>query len=1491
MDLFTIIAVVIAVTSGVAGYVQARKAQKGSSEGILLTRADNNAGLHIIYGERRVGGIKVFKDVNNQAVIPAGGRTVIGLNKDATDATRDHWSSNRIWLDRVDVIGQGPIHSVTDIEIDGDQYTHRRFAEKSLSHYRGIVMKGDSSQGYLSELGAKYSRWKSTSIGNDVAYVQSRFRNHQDAVTYQGEPDVQYQVKGRLVWDPRKDINYGGTGSHDLATPSTWEWSDNPALALLDYLLADYGRGLDITDIDVPSFVTAANSCDTLVDVPAVLTNTTGSSVFRYNRTTGLTDEVLNGEDLTGYRTYQVGTQQKRLTCNIVLDPKDSVLDNVKKLLESMKGNLPYHQGKYSLKLEDAASSVMSFGVEDIIGGISFGDGDQNERFNRVTVKFPNRNKRYVMDQVSWPKLDDAQYATYLSEDNNKELWHEVELDGITDFYQAEDVAEFIVRNSRASMRAELRTKSKGIMLQPGDVIDITHPTPGWTNKKFRVRGVKVDQKFEVVLSLGEYQDSVYTWSTKANEPDSPDVGIASPFDELPAITGLSGSVTRVDSARGVPQGLVTLTWDPVEDFEVKEYTLRYKQQSETVFSTTVYPEVTRPQGENPSISFTAPSDDTIYDIYIHYTVTSSGKFSDVATTTVTIPEYRTDLDVEWHDLEIEGPGTEAITDENGDILKRGDLSGMAVYLRNAELTLQGNIDTNKNQLDSDIASLQTLVQDITAGTADVYVQTTAPVAGVGGVPNPIVTNSRWYDSDDNNKPYVWDGSQWVALDDPRIGVNESDIAALQASITDPSTGLTANANAISALDTTVTNLDGVVTANSADITNLETAINDPSTGLSALSTAQSNLQTQVTTNGNAITTNATDITNLQASLGTTNTNVSGNASAISALDARVTTNEAGLAAVGAVDLTELTADLSFRRDVMGEDDIVLDTEAGDDLELENDLSSIVAGSSEATRALTVRVEQTEDGLVSQAQDIVALNSAITDNAAGIAGNAAATSALTTRVTTAEGAITVNSSDITSLESALTTTDGNVTANASAISSLDTRVTSAEGTITSQASSITQLGVDLSAAETTAANASSANATAISGLDVRVTAAEGSITSQASDITALQSDLATANGNITGNATAIGGLDTRVTAAEGSITSQASDISSLQSSLTTTNTNVSSNATAIGGLNTRVTSAEGSITSQASDISNLQSTVTSNTSGISGNSTAIGGLDTRVTAAEGTLTSQAASITSINSAINDPSTGLAANASATQTLSTTVSANSTGIADLSAEYNVRLDVNGNVAGFGLVNTGTSSEFNIVADKFKIVEANGSGNTPFSVSGGVVTMQNVNIGGNLVVGGSITGDKIINGGVDTDQIAANAVTGLEVSFSSSTTSTAIGNSLSSPYNASGTKRSVTITTAGGPVDLYAAFEFAPSTFYTLQDTAVQLWIWRQTGTVYTLIYSSFAVYVDKQQGLLANIAYVDTPSAGTHSYHFQIGRVPNYTVYGRFPYLRALELKR
>ena len=1359
-------AIGLTVVSTVYSYQQQQKAAKDQlkSGGVEITRQDSNAGLTIIYGERAVGGVKVWKSVSNTTFAVNGSRTVFGQG-DPTDGVGKSFQLNA-WLDRVDVLGQGPVHSITNIEIEDDSYLAPRFVKRNQAIYRGVFMDGSSTQTNLTEL-ANATDWKTTSVGSDVAYMYSRFRagHYSDKKLdryYQSEPSMRYHVKGRLVWDPRD-------GAQSSSDPTTWQWSDNPALCLLDYLSQPYGRNLDYSQLDIPSFEAAADSCDILVTIPAT-TNQTGQTMTVWDPELAEYVGVSPGFNIPNFRTHQVGTTQKRLTCNAALDPSTSVLENVKILLQSMRGTLPYHNGQYSLKLEDVEPTSMSFDEDDIIGGIRFSQGDRSKRYNRTTVVFKNRNKKYKEDRVSWPSLDSTEYTTMLAEDNNEELFYEIGLDAVTDYYQAEDLAEFITMSSREQLSAEMQVKSKGMLLEPGDVITVTHQTPGWSARKFRVRSVKVNTDQTATLALTEYNASIYTWRDTAQEPIQEDIGLDSPFDDKAPVTGLAATITRVDTASGVPQGQVELSFTSPLGEQVDEYVIRYKPQGTAVYIENVYPPYQDEDTGAVKIVFLAPQHDTTYDLEVGYT-DIAGISGEEVISSFTVPEYRTDLDLDLNTIETEVG--EILERESGGEFIPSDLSDLALYYKNTELSLQASIAaTNlslsgtdstvaalQSQLNSDVALLQgevdaaeataaaastnlqtqvdginTTLTDLTASTADVYLQATAPVAGIAGVPDPIPDNSRWYDSDDSNHPYVWDGTQWVSIKDGQTADNESRIIALEATVDNPTTGVVATAGALDVLDTTVTTLDGTVSSLSGSVTTLESTVNDPTNGVAANASAIDSLQTLTTTQGNTITTQSTAITELESRAEPTQTiysddavagNVPNNATLGTALVTTATIATGGLTGSGylSIQLTNANSTEDVRVGFNGvelgqyqssgvDDDNqtvwysipVTVTDGDQTIEVWNVNASALAITLEAvviavgglgdpttaaaTGGLTTRVSLAEGNISANAGDITALELTVNDPVNGVAATASAVGGLTTTVEANEDGVAANAADITALQLTVDDPTSGVAANASAIGGLDTRVSATEGQITSQATDITELSADLDFRQQVSEEIGglvrdeggniielendisvmiAASSQADQVLDTRVTATEQTIESQSADITALQSRASNVETGVAGNASALTALTTRVTANEGDITAQASDIAAIQADITDASTGLLANAGAISGLTLRVTNTEGDIAANVQDITALETAVADPSTGLSANSAAITALDSRVGVNEGAIDAQSTDITALQNTVDNPTTGVAATSAALTALDSRVSVNETAILSSSSD--------------------------------------------------------------------------------------------------------------------------------------------------------------------------------------------------------------------------------
>lgn len=214
----------------------------------------------------------------------------------------------------------------------------------------------------------------------------------------------------------------------------------------------------------------------------------------------------------------------------------------------------------------------------------------------------------------------------------------------------------------------------------------------------------------------------------------------------------------------------------------------------------------------------------------------------------------------------------------------------------------------------------------------------------------------------------------------------------------------------------------------------------------------------------------------------------------------------------------------------------------------------------------------------------------------------------------------------------------------------------------------------------------------ITGLVDRMTGAEGNILQNQQDITALESTVNDPTTGVDANASAISTLDSRITTNDGEITANASDITTLQTEMNTVQGDISGNATAIGALDSRVTTNDGEITANATAITALESTVNDPVTGVDANAVAVSVLETTVSNNEGDISANASAITTLQTSVGD-------NTAAVQT-------NATSIDGLEAQYTIKLDVNGHVAGIGLASTTNdegqvTSDIIMLADRFSI----------------------------------------------------------------------------------------------------------------------------------------------------------------------------------------------
>ena len=108
----------------------------------------------------------------------------------------------------------------------------------------------------------------------------------------------------------------------------------------------------------------------------------------------------------------------------------------------------------------------------------------------------------------------------------------------LTSQYQAEEMAEVILRRSREALTLGINVDVNGYDLAIGDIVNITHSSLGFSAKPFRVLGITFNEDLTVALSLVEYQASHYTFATKTQAPTVPATNLPNPYSvQAPSIT------------------------------------------------------------------------------------------------------------------------------------------------------------------------------------------------------------------------------------------------------------------------------------------------------------------------------------------------------------------------------------------------------------------------------------------------------------------------------------------------------------------------------------------------------------------------------------------------------------------------------------------------------------------------------------------------------------------------------------------------------------------------------------------------------------------------------------------------------------------------------------------------------------------------------------------------------------------------------------------
>ena len=499
-------------------------------KGILLNKQSNDANIPVVYGERLIGGTRVFLD-------SGGGNDNQYLYMALVLSEGEINSIEEIRVDDKVVTFASALSDGTAVEVDSSD---SNFYKSSTSLIRLEPHFGTDDQA-ASTLLSTLTNWGSNHRLRGIAYLAIRFKWNQDV--FGTIPKVQAKIKGKKV------VAYNSS-----LVAQTAAYSTNPAWCLLDYLTnARYGKGLAITDIDLQSFYDASVVCTTQVE------------------------------------PYSGASNINIFDTNTVLDTSKKVIENVRELVKGCRGYLPYSSGKYKLVIETTGTASITLTEDDIIGGYNLSSPSKNDKYNRVIVSFVNPDRNFQVDEVQFPPIDDSglpsadQHATMKTADGGFLLEGRFDFTTITSPYQAEEMAEIILRRSREALSLSITVSFDVYDLAIGDIVGITHSSLGFSAKNFRVVSMSFNEDYTIGLDLIEHQDSHYTWATKTQVASTPTTNLPNPFSiQPPASVTLSDTLVEYNDGTVIVALDVTIGASP--DNFVDYYQVEYKLSTDSDF-------------------------------------------------------------------------------------------------------------------------------------------------------------------------------------------------------------------------------------------------------------------------------------------------------------------------------------------------------------------------------------------------------------------------------------------------------------------------------------------------------------------------------------------------------------------------------------------------------------------------------------------------------------------------------------------------------------------------------------------------------------------------------------------------------------------------------------------------------------------------------------------------------------------------------------------
>lgn len=425
--------------SALSASLAGKKNQNLAGPGRDVTVRGTTEPMQMIYGEVRTPGFIAY--------IGTSGNRNEFLHYVVVWAAHQCESIGGIWVDSV---------SATVSAIDGAMTGDGIYPPGGPAVAYAWHHLGEKNQAADSTLVSAIPEWDSDCRGAGLCYTHFRLEYHEGVFANGAPQNFFAYVKGRRLYDPRKDSTNGGSGSHRRDDATTWEHSNNWALCVRDYITGGsrwydeptpekrLGFGESDSRIDDSYVISQANICDELVPIP--------------------------------------GGSQARYTCDVQLSCGDTFKENLEILKTAAAGNVTYVNGRYRIYAGAYEAPTVALGPDDFVGPVQVTTHPRKEDvYNMVTGVFYNEDADWQLS--TFPNIRNQSYEI---EDRGQRV-RKIELPATRSSYRAQRIAILHLAQSRNKIRISASKLSpKALRIAQWQTFSVTLPEFGWDNKVFR---------------------------------------------------------------------------------------------------------------------------------------------------------------------------------------------------------------------------------------------------------------------------------------------------------------------------------------------------------------------------------------------------------------------------------------------------------------------------------------------------------------------------------------------------------------------------------------------------------------------------------------------------------------------------------------------------------------------------------------------------------------------------------------------------------------------------------------------------------------------------------------------------------------------------------------------------------------------------------------------------------------------------------------------